>query len=122
MSEVDEKEINRGIADYCGLETDGEVMGSAICVVRNRDGEPNYITAYTRSLDSLVPVWEKLGLYPCFTHRRCLNSEIFTVNGYVCELFNVDGDAISCESEKTIQLAAALSTYKAIKALEGRGE
>lgn len=105
MSEPSENEINRVIAEFMGIdiffnECVGRWEYAKICKALN----------FTRSLEALVPVWEgKLCFDPCFSQGD---------NGWYCH--NYYAENITMSYGKTIQFAAAMATYKAIKALEGK--
>ncbi len=70
---------------------------------------------YSQSLDSLVPVWEKLDCVAIFDKMAPM---------YACELHfkNAMGKVIGLSCAKTIQLAALLATAKAIELRNERTE
>lgn len=123
MMELDDEEVNRGIAEFMGfyILTD-ELEECTEC--DNKWHIASYIDekispykttspVYTESLDALVPVWEKLKEERGFCRFTiCLdykhNDGLITV--WEMPMGNET-------TGKTIQQAAAYATYKAIKEL-----
>lgn len=94
------QEANKIIAEYMGVPS--QYINGVIW-----NAEKGYTTTdFRKSLDALVPVWEKLGI-----HEKYLYPKMVTL--YHDELS--DG----CDAEgKTIQEAACTATAKAIKELK----
>ena len=105
---METEDANKIIADYMGRY---EMDYSA-----NR--KKYFINYYDKSLDALVPVWEKLsGLefeYPD------LGKNVFS-GKYCAKLYYFNGrDSVPCASgwRETIQVAACIATAKAIMELK----
>ena len=114
MSEVDEQEINKVIAEFMGWSEDATTAvptneGSETIII----GKNEIPTKFTRSLDVLIPAWEKLNCFPVFDKMGTM---------YSCEMVKDWSGGMHFDNavSESIQLAAATATYKAIKALEGR--
>jgi len=99
------EEANKICAEYMELNF---VMMAGDVVIMDATGKVGGILNYGKSLDALVPVWEKLGLasiklvdFGCVEKRAIIN----TRNHW------------QSESALTIQEAAVISTAKAIQGL-----
>lgn len=98
------QEANKIIAEFMGNKWDRDRVA-----ITEEDGFTHYHTPYSKNLDALVPVWEKLKL------GTCGESLIFNKN---C-MGNWEADFYSGDSEsETIQEAACIATAKAIKELK----
>jgi len=101
---MDKNEINKGIAEYMGLEIVKSAFHESLYFADGRKlGEKP--TNYTDSLDALVPVWEKI-----YTE---------TSHGVINDIVKKIYDSITYQDFKT-QSEAAISTYKAIKELNNK--
>lgn len=65
---------------------------------------------YSKSLDALVPVWEKLNPYR-ITYKK-------SIDGWACTIFIQGKLDATAFWHKTIQAAAAIATAKALKELK----
>lgn len=107
--------INQKLAEYMD---DGHIacVVQDSCFLVHEDSsicDDDYLrAAYTDSLDSLVPVWEKFDAEPFFWKAE---------SGWWCEMDSNHG-MFEGDICNTIQHAAALATYKAIIAMEKEGE
>ena len=107
MKEVEEyyTDRNLGIYEFGEMFVDVTIIG-----IYWKDKEGNYHNKprYTECLDSLVPVWGRLSMFHCkkvdFIGEKCG----FSMHSNFC---------IIQEVADTVQEAAALATYKAIKQL-----
>jgi hypothetical protein len=93
--ELDDQIVNRTIAEFMGGFLDKHDEDYVLTVM-----------PYIKSLDALVPVWEKLE----FVQLVC-----DWIDGKY--LFGIYTKFNNCNESKTIQQAAAYATYKAIKEL-----
>lgn len=114
MSELDEsnptrKEINEAFSRFLGGEIN-EIGGNGFT-------QDAHSVDFTVSLDALVPVWKKLSEYGYRItldqlHRGPSVELVIAIPSYTGEEFFKKGT--------TIQMAAAISTHRAVKALEDR--
>ena len=104
---MNDEEVNKVIAEY--MEFDGEVCvveGYCFLVRNNANAweEDSLGAPYTKSLDTLVPVWKNLDLFIFTIHPRSNEAD-------------VDYHDYRTEGQ-TIQQAAAYATAKAILELK----
>lgn len=118
MSEPTKEEINKCLAEYMDLEWDRfsgvHRMQKRACLKKVGNNPDYKVTVYgsnyTDSLDALVPVWGRLGLL----HLSAYSWGDFQFNILGKGMSRrVSGEGVA----NTIQHAAALATYKAIKEL-----
>jgi len=104
---VKSEEADKIIADFMNRKIEYIQCGSV--VAQHIAGERKYTghSLYSRSLDVLVPVWEKL-------EDICVNLEI---KGNFCSL-NIPGTNCCLGLNGSIQEAAAIATAKAILELK----
>jgi len=102
-----DKEANIIIAEYMGTST--KFLSNFELFEEGKDEDYDVIR-YTKSLDSLVPVWIRLKTYPNFRTNQVDNS----INEASIATHTVYSEAYG----STIQQAAAYVTAKAIKALD----
>jgi hypothetical protein len=126
---MDAQEANKIIAEYMGLTVYRGKRGSHKIVTSVSLGRVNGSVVsdlYSESLDSLVPVWEKLKLF-----EKGYGFKIYEYNkkGWYCCFQKYDGQIFMMINHfivierKSIQEAAAIATAKAIEQLtEGEGE
>jgi len=107
---MNDNEANKVIAEYMNRVTKSFGNSSELWF-----NEPTNMGAvkYSKSLDVLVPVWEKLGDLPISISRNHFKDD----NSYCCELSNRKYEIIAQIYGSTAQQAAAHSTAKAILAL-----
>jgi hypothetical protein len=116
MSELTDEIVNKGLAEFMGLNIDylKDLINVNKTMIKPQKEVPDKL--YTESLDALVPVWEKLKecSYPKF-HK---NEKGFSVSMSV-EYFKGYNrvEFVEVYEMKTIQQAAAYATYKAVKEL-----
>lgn len=115
-----DEEVNRVIAEFMSLE----YCGQGICfdVLTDPENPERCKCYYTRSLDALTLVWDKLATYKSnkydgvalFYHgQQGLSSTAFFIDEYEgIEIYHDE------EGHKTIQQAAAYTTAKAILRLK----
>ena len=107
---MDDNEVNKIIAEFMDL-MDAEICHSHII---NRITYETYSVLYTKSLDALVPVWEKLEM----VRQGCRVDDISLCYWIVIESKTLKGCVDVFKSEGlSIQQAAAHATAKAIKEL-----
>lgn len=104
MSELNDEIVNKGLAEVeygndCWLE-DGNVEAIYGCA-----GYTIIKPYYTESLDSLIPIWERIKYLPQFKRRT-------GKKGWVCFGVQTQLEDIIGKGD-TIQQAAAYATYKA---------
>jgi len=108
------EEVNKIIAEFMGsrLETvTSWDKKQPYCRLVDHNG--SFKEVYTKSLDALVPVWEKLEsdiIHLCMSTYSDARAAGFYDSLYGCEHFS---------KKPTIQQAAAHATAKAITELEG---
>lgn len=115
-----DSEVNKIIAEFMGIEIQGvygeEGRGDLYFDV----GEDDIIkqAIWTKSLDALVPVWERLELEAWLSRQSTYGKDI----EYHCKLHFEFGQGRDgeywCDQKETIQLAAAHATAKAILELK----
>ena len=106
MTTPSDEEINKTIAEFVGEDGYTFHMEKGSCP-----------KLFTHSLDALVPAWEKLNSrYPLFTVAICFLRERDEGKYIGWRCFLSEHELVA----DTIQQAAALATYKAIKEL-GKG-
>ncbi len=119
MSEPTAEEINKVLAEFEGKKVvlkDGQIfksekyMEEMDCGMAGVNDVP--LTKYTEDLNTLVPIWEKLG-------GVFFDGELETC-GDKCPYFCVDKELRGSYLEQkayggTIQLAAATATYMAVQ-------
>lgn len=110
---MSDEEVNRIIAEFMGVS---EVLNGANCPTCGYDGlwdSSNEKTKnfYTKSLDALVSVWEKLDLLPSFFKCDQYDDQDYEVRISINNRY-VWGNNIN------IQQAAAYATAKAILELK----
>ena len=97
------QEANKIIAIFMGL-TVSEDQNGVLCEWVDSLSY-GYPLAYNKSLDSLIPVWEKI--------RRGFNIDLIkSVDNYYCSVNN--GEYYKDDARETIQEAACIATAKAI--------
>jgi hypothetical protein len=101
------EEVNKTIAEYMGWEV--LRMTNKTIVRKWQDGLAKDTKYFTESLDALVPVWEKLGIYGGF-YTRSETFVIQTQEGYSRTTMEAEG--------ATIQESAAIATAHIIKGLQ----
>lgn len=116
-----DQEANQIIAEYMGLRVD-RYFGSLSMLIVNSSGQSAEVSSYTKSLDALVPVWEKMAKDIRFWGGIMVYSCI--VKG-VKQSFDVESNnqdelhlETYSEDKETIQQAAAHATAKAILELK----
>lgn len=95
-------EANKIIAEYMGYKDDGTEFDAII----------HENAAYAKSLDALVPVWEKLPTLPEFFSNSKNHYEVMFDIGDTATMY-AKGEAA------TIQEAACIATARAILELRG---
>ncbi|MCK5138466.1 MAG: hypothetical protein KAQ85_01365 [Thermodesulfovibrionia bacterium] len=115
---MDLQEVNRIIAEYMGLEEDD--LDGVSCFTCGYDGlwdEFFQKDLYTRSLDALIPVWEKLNCRPYFDYDW---NDDKTKKVEFCEVSEISLGKYpyGYAAGETIQQAAAIATAKVIQELE----
>lgn len=105
MSELTDEIVNKGLAEFMGSKY---YKGVFIECITHKGSDDQY-RPYTKSLDSLVPVWETTKYLPQFKRRT-------GKKGWVCFGVQSQFEDIIGKGD-TIQQAAAYATYKAIKEL-----
>ncbi len=107
------EEVNKVLAEY---EFGKDIWLMDGCVEANyKEGYYSIRKPfYTNSLDSLVPIWEKLGFWEFRLHG---NSAFIEVPTFETHVSSVIGESDNC---KTIQEAAALATARAVLELKER--
>ena len=119
MSNPTEDEINKVIANFELLELTFENCPEQYGVFR-KFGKDERMTKklYTRSLDRLVPVVEKLGRNRIFSIDFDRNTDaypnIWHVDHWI-DGYGVDHDYPGVTSDKSPSMALALACYKIIK-------
>lgn len=122
MTKVTLENCNEIIAEFMGWELEKGIFVKRHPVHDWVTHEVRYckMKTYTESLDSLVPVWEKLGdngTVKISMHDRFIKR-------VTCELYRYDGDKCKTAEkfepleEKSFSEVAAIATAKAIKELE----
>ena len=107
---MNDNEVNKIIAEFMGYEVFSCVERYADMAVRKGDFRGN-IYKFTKSLDALVPVWEKLEV-------RLFSFDKW--NNYLVDIHTDTNADIMRVKGKTIQQAAAHATAKAILELDER--
>ena len=98
-----DNEINKIIAEYMGwIKKNSRWFDE-------KGKQRNYLIAYTESLDSLVPVWEKLE-YLQIHIQRASRERLFCFIGMNCKYDSLKYN----DKDLTTQQAAAHATCKAI--------
>lgn len=104
-------QANKIIAEYMGVKIqrypDGEMENFVPC--ESCAGSDEYGTLYSRSLDALSKVWDKLGI----TKIKSVNSAIWDESKYYWQ-FIIGPNIDTIGEGETVQEAACISTAKAI--------
>lgn len=108
-----DEEVNKIIAEFMGWRF---LIYGGVPVIKKREELPIYDDCFTKSLDALVPVWEKLECRPTFEYDYAPDSSVLKE---FCELSSNDmrESPYGYSSGSTIKQAAAYATAKAIQRL-----
>ena len=115
--ELTDEIVNRGIAEFMGY-----VKQTLPCELEVKYKEDQYCDnssymvgassfKYTKSLDKLIPVWEKLESYPVFDEYDMPLTEMLTEDKYLSINY-------VWAKESTLVKSAAYATYKAIQEIK----
>ena len=105
-------EANRIIAEFLGLTVH---PSGVVMVPQDMDHIRQDAIPYSRSLDALVPVWEKLGVFSGGFVKDWNEVESRPINSFLIE---TDLGDFSSQHNETLELAAAIATAKAIQGLQ----